>query len=283
VGDPATAAANSNPSDARLVMRNNDVIDNYIHDIGVDYMSAAAISAGFPLDMDIRNNEIFNVPYSGMHIGYGWDTRFPNTLRNMKIEHNFIHDFMGKGIYDGGAIYTLGNSGGSSDHYNLVARNYIRNQMNDYGALYPDQGSTFWHFDRNVIDLSETTTWQSGPARWTLGNSNRDVIFSDTYTTTERKVSNSPVCNVRRHSGIPGCRLARGGRRHYQPLRADAGVCGCTRIPCGTGNNPFAIVASFGGAAATGAASGRWEGSAGACDRAKSLYRLRQIRYCLHQ
>ncbi|MDF2836159.1 MAG: hypothetical protein K0Q63_1799, partial [Paenibacillus sp.] len=193
VGDPATAAANSNPSDARLVMRNNDVIDNYIHDIGVDYMSAAAISAGFPLDMDIRNNEIFNVPYSGMHIGYGWDTRFPNTLRNMKIEHNFIHDFMGKGIYDGGAIYTLGNSGGASDHYNLVARNYIRNQMNDYGALYPDQGSTFWHFDRNVIDLSETTTWQSGPPRWTLGNSNRDVIFSDTYTTTERKVSNSPV------------------------------------------------------------------------------------------
>lgn len=197
VGDPGTGRSNANPSDPGMQMRNNDVVNNYIHDIGVEYMSAAAISAGFPLDMDISSNEIFNIPYSGLHIGYGWMNRFPNILRNMRIEHNFIHDLLGKGIYDGGAIYTLGNSGGSPNQPNLIAYNYIRNQMNDYGALYPDEGSTFWQLDRNVIDLSETPFWRNGTARWSLGNSNQDITFSNNYTTTGRRVSNSPLANVR--------------------------------------------------------------------------------------
>ncbi|MDF2922261.1 MAG: hypothetical protein K0R57_1175 [Paenibacillaceae bacterium] len=196
VGDPYISAANANPTDPLMQMRNNDVLSNYIHDIGVDYMSAAAISAGFPLNMDISHNEIFNIPYSGLHIGYGWATRFPNVLRNMKVENNFIHDLMGKGIYDGGAIYTLGNSGGSEEQYNLIAENYIRNQMNDYGALYTDEGSTFWKLDRNVIDLTEAPFWRSGANRWGHGNTNQDIIFANTYTTTDRKTSNTPLGNV---------------------------------------------------------------------------------------
>lgn len=196
VGDPYTAAANANPTDPRMQMRNDDVLNNYIHDIGVDYMSAAAISAGFPLNMDISYNEIFNIPYSGLHIGYGWGNRFPNVLRNMKIEHNFIHDLLGKGIYDGGAIYTLGNSGGSADQYNLISENYIRNQMNDYGALYTDEGSTFWKLDRNVVDLTETPFWKNGGAKWALGNTNQDIVFTGNYTTTGLRISNNPLSNV---------------------------------------------------------------------------------------
>lgn len=196
IGDPYTSAANANPTDPLMQMRNNDVLNNYIHDVAVEYMSAAAISAGFPLDMDISYNEIFNIPYSGMHIGYGWATRFPNTLRNMKVEHNFIHDLMGKGIYDGGAIYTLGNSGGSADQYNLISKNYIRNQMNEYGALYTDEGSTYWQLDRNVVDLSETPMWKNGGAKWALGNTNQDVLFTGNYTTTGYRVSNNPYSNV---------------------------------------------------------------------------------------
>lgn len=196
VGDPYTSAANANPTDPRMQMRNNDVLNNYIHDIGVDYMSAAAISAGFPLDMDISHNEIFNIPYSGLHIGYGWANRFPNILRNMRVENNFVHDLMGNGIYDGGAIYTLGNSGGSADQYNLIAENYIKNQKNDYGPLYTDEGSTFWKLDRNVVDLIETPFWNSGTNRWSLGNSNQDIVFTNNYTTTDRRVSNSPLGNV---------------------------------------------------------------------------------------
>ncbi|MBD2847803.1 Ig-like domain-containing protein [Paenibacillus sp. IB182496] len=193
VGEPSVVASNANPEHPRMRMRSNDVVNNYVHDIGVDFMSAAAISAGFPENMRIQNNELFSIPYSGMHIGYGWDYEFDNVLRNTHIEHNFIHDLMGQGIYDGGGIYTLGSSGGDEGSYNTVSYNYIRNQMNDYGPLYPDQGSSYWKFSHNVIDVLESPYWNSGTARWTHGNSNRNVVFDNNYTTTANRNSNGAV------------------------------------------------------------------------------------------
>ena len=66
--------------------------------------------------------------------------------RNMHIEHNFIHELMGDGIYDGGAFYTLGNSGGTDDNPNTVMYNYVRNQLDLNAPLYSDEGTTYWDF-----------------------------------------------------------------------------------------------------------------------------------------
>lgn len=122
IGDPKTTPEYANPTDRRMMMKNCDVRNNYIHDIGVEYKSAAAVSVGFAADMDLSCNEIFHVPYSGFHIGYGWEKRFANVLKNMVISNNFIHDFLGEGIYDGGAIYILGNTSGEG--YNIATDNY---------------------------------------------------------------------------------------------------------------------------------------------------------------
>ena len=84
----------------------------------------------------------------------------PSLLPWITACFNFIHDYMGDGIYDGGAIYTLGNSNG--DGYNLIHDNYVRNQMNRTGVLYADEGSTYWKFLHNVVDVSETTKWSGG-------------------------------------------------------------------------------------------------------------------------
>ncbi|WP_248924432.1 Ig-like domain-containing protein [Paenibacillus hamazuiensis] len=176
-----------NPADGRLLMKNNDIVNNYIHDIGVEYRSAAAISAGFPVDMDISHNEIFNIPYSGIHIGYGWQWMATSAIRNMKIEHNFIHDLMGQGIYDGGAIYTLGGTGGTASSLNMISENYIKNQKNQSGALYPDEGSSFWSIERNIIDLSESTVWENNfVPRWLhiWTTSIHDLAVDGNYTTT---------------------------------------------------------------------------------------------------
>ncbi len=175
IGDPYTNVVdNYNPSDLRKMMKNNDVLNNYIHDIGVDYQSSAAISVGFADYMDMKYNEIFNIPYSGFHIGYGWAKRFENVQRNMHIEHNFIHDLMGDGIYDGGAFYTIGNSGGTAENPNTVMYNYVRNQMDLNAPLYSDEGTTYWDFAHNVIDLTETEKWHN----------NSDPRFMLVYVTT---------------------------------------------------------------------------------------------------
>ncbi len=191
IGDPYTNNPdNYNPEDIRKLMKNCDVENNYIHDIGVDYQSAAAVSVGFAADMDLSYNEIFNIPYSAFHIGYGWAKRFENVQRNMVIEHNFIHDLMGDGIYDGGAVYFNGNSGGSDENYNRVTENYIRNQMDLNAPLYADEGTTYWHWERNVVDLSESPLWHNNASpRWMLVYvpTIEHLKVNDIYTTTDNK------------------------------------------------------------------------------------------------
>ncbi|WP_168735616.1 Ig-like domain-containing protein [Cohnella fermenti] len=178
------------PSDPRKVLKNIDIENNYIHDIGVDYRSAAAIGLGFVADSDIRHNEIFNVPYDGITIGYGFGYVTTSALRNNKIQANFIHDLLGEQIYDGGAIYTLGGTGGTADHKNVISDNYVRNQMNRYGVIYNDEGSTYWQVEHNVIDQSETPVWDEiFPVSWAFVNgplTSHDITFDTNYTTTAR-------------------------------------------------------------------------------------------------
>lgn len=71
----------SNPKDGKYYISNNKISDNYIHNVAVDYKSAAAISAGFPKNTEISHNDIGEAPYSGFHIGFGW-SEFKN-LRNI--------------------------------------------------------------------------------------------------------------------------------------------------------------------------------------------------------
>lgn len=176
----------SSPDDPRLWMKNNDITDNYIHDIGIDFQSAAAVSAGFPVDMDISNNVMFSLPYSGTHVGYGWMTPFPSLLKGTKIEHNVIFDLMGRDVSDGGALYTNGGSGGSVAEPNLIASNYVRNQQGDSGVLYPDEGSSYWKFADNVIDLTESPLWHNSAPKWAHAwrSSIHDIRFDGNYTTT---------------------------------------------------------------------------------------------------
>lgn len=200
VGDPYTNDPdNYNPTDWRKMMKNNDILNNYIHDIAVDYMSAAAVSVGFADYMDMKYNEIFDIPYSAFHIGYGWAKRFENVQRNMHIEYNFVHDLMGDGIFDGGAFYFNGNSGGTEDNYNILANNYVRNQMDLNAPLYTDEGTTYWRFENNVVDLSESGKWHgNADPRWMLVYvpTIEHIHVKNIYTSTSNKSINQDAPDV---------------------------------------------------------------------------------------
>ncbi|MBP2114295.1 Ig-like domain-containing protein [Paenibacillus silagei] len=192
VGQPNSSDRNIyHPADHRLLMKNNDVLNNVIHDIGIDYKSASAVSAGYPVDMDISHNEMYNLPYSGTHVGYGWDKLFDAATRNVKIQDNLIYDLMGMGLRDGGAIYSLGPTGATAEDKNLVSGNYIRNQMDGNSALYTDEGSAYWKFEHNVIDLKDAPLWHSS-LRWAMAYvpTIHDVDFVNNYTTTDGYTNN---------------------------------------------------------------------------------------------
>lgn len=185
VGEPNSSdRENYNPTDIRKVLKNNDIVNNWIHDIGVDYKSASAISAGYPVDMDISHNEMYSLPYSGTHVGYGWAKAFDPVTKNVYIQNNLIYDLMGKGLRDGGAIYSLGTTGATPQNKNIVSGNYLRNQMDASGVLYTDEASAYWRFENNVIDLKDTPPWHAAK-RWALAwaTTLHDLDFNNNYTT----------------------------------------------------------------------------------------------------
>lgn len=184
------------------MLKNFQINNNYIHDIGVDYASSAAISIAFAANVTSVHNEIFNVPYSGYHIGYGWQTRRENILKNLYVANNFIHDYMGEDIYDGGAIYVLGNSSG--DGYNIIEQNYCKNQMNRTGVLYSDEGTTWTIFKNNVVDLSEVTKWYNNttPSWAWINAAARNVQFVGNYLTTDYFGKDGRISIVTEETGL---------------------------------------------------------------------------------
>ena len=59
--------------------------------------------------------------------------------------YNKIVDIEPDGMYDNGAIYTLGKTAGSAEIPGYhVKENYIKNQMNCQAPLYADNSSSWW-------------------------------------------------------------------------------------------------------------------------------------------
>ncbi|WP_158606902.1 Ig-like domain-containing protein [Paenibacillus ginsengarvi] len=170
-------------TDPRKLNRNNDVLNNLVYDVGVEYYSAAAISAGYPVDMDIKHNEIGDVPYSGLHIGYGWAASPSSNTRNVHIQNNLIYDVMQK-LNDGGGIYTLGTTGGSASEPGVISGNYLlRDHDVGQGAIYFDEGSNYWQAYDNVVETAPNFLHI-----WTT--TIRDIAVSRTYTNTPKLVNN---------------------------------------------------------------------------------------------
>ncbi len=186
-----------NPGDQRLVLKNNDIVNNYIHDAAVEYRGATAITNAFPMDIDISHNEIYNVPYSGISF-FGSVYAPVTTTKNARIENNFIHDLMGDGIFDGGAIYAFGVTGGTAENPNLISGNYIKNQMNRYAVIYMDQSSDYWKIEKNVVDLRQTPIWDDiYDTNWAFTNINtHDIRLDNNYTTTGYFWNKSTGANI---------------------------------------------------------------------------------------
>lgn len=173
-------------------IENINFTNNYIHGVAKDYHSASAISLGYPTKTVIKNNELCDGSYSGMHIGYGWTSEEECIISDVDIENNYIHDFLNSDLYDGGGIYTLGSTGGTEDNPNTIKGNYIKDIKGGYGPIYPDEGSSYWHVSDNVIDQKDYNSWyiehtgETVPAYWihNWSTTTRYITCDTNYSTT---------------------------------------------------------------------------------------------------
>lgn len=163
-----------NPIDPRKVLRNNDVVNNFFYGVGVEYRSAVAVFAAYPVDMDISHNEIANTPYSGITVGWGWGTS-DTSNRGTRIQNNYIHHVMQE-LVDGGGIYTLGSSWDM-----IISGNYIREQKHNFGSIYLDEGSSNIAVRDNVMENVQIPIFVNTEAR--------DITVQRTYADNFKKVN----------------------------------------------------------------------------------------------
>jgi chitodextrinase len=202
-----TGVIDAHPTDPRDITKNNTVDNNVVTNVADQYNGSVGILAGYTDHTVITHNKVYNLPYSGISVGWGWgltdaggDTNYPGnsgvpvwttptTSQNNVISDNQISDIM-KSQADGGAIYTLSaNPGG------VVSGNYISNIPSlAYGAIYQDEGSRYWTTTQNALcdvayqwllmnhgmDIAATDNFTSQPAFTTQANSTGDTITANT-------------------------------------------------------------------------------------------------------
>ncbi|QLQ40376.2 RICIN domain-containing protein [Micromonospora robiginosa] len=177
------------PSDSRMTNRDITVSNNRIHDLGIDYRGVSSVLPTYVTNATISHNEIYNMPYSGITIGYGWgandaggNTEYanrglynyqprystPTTASNTRVVGNHVHDVMQQ-MNDGGCIYTLGWNPNA-----LISENHCL-RTNGYFGVYFDEGSKYYTVTNNVF--ANTGTWATANywggenmGNWTLTN-----------------------------------------------------------------------------------------------------------------
>lgn len=91
---------------------------NVIHDVTNEDWGCVGIGAGYVADVTISDNEVSELNYSGICVGWGW-TPLNSGMRNNHIVRNHVHHFA-RMLYDAGGIYTLSYQPGSTIEDNLL-------------------------------------------------------------------------------------------------------------------------------------------------------------------
>jgi hypothetical protein len=173
----------------------NVVANNFVEHIGVEYHGAAGLWAGLTRHTVIRHNEIRDVPYDGISIGWAWDPANHGAGDN-KILNNWIGDHMTV-MADGGGIYSLG---AADDNYprSEYAYNVVQEQASNNGAaVYLDDGSRRIDVHHNALFDSNLYTFlakgQDHKAldNWWQNRFPRDILFVFATTNSTYYFSNN--------------------------------------------------------------------------------------------
>ncbi len=142
----------------------NQVENNKVIDCARDYMGACGIVLFFAENNTVRYNEISGLPYSGISVGWRWNSGNQSSKNNL-ISNNLIHHVMTY-LADGGGIYTLGNQPGT-----IFRENFIHNipyHKDAYGSgnqgFFFDEGSSGFLVESNVVAESPGGAYRTNVA-----------------------------------------------------------------------------------------------------------------------
>ena len=127
----------------------NTVKNTTVADCGKQFYGAVGIWCGLTAETTIEGNEIHNLTYSGISIGWMWSPE-PTPCRENSIEGNHIHHIM-QILSDGGGIYMLGLQPGSKILKNRIHDVKINAGRAESNGMFLDEGTTDVVVAKNVI------------------------------------------------------------------------------------------------------------------------------------
>ena len=195
------------PGDGRMLNRDITFSNNLVHDVAIDYRSHVGLLMTYTADSTMSHNEVYNMPYTGISIGYGWGANdaggsqdyidrglynyqprytTATVARNYTVAANYVHDVM-RQMTDGAAFYSLSALPGTT-----VNQNYFRN-TNGWLGLYFDEGSRYLSAANNVFE--NIGQWAYGQL-WPNNNTGNLTLTNNWTTSTNTNITSGSRGNT---------------------------------------------------------------------------------------
>lgn len=148
------------PRSHPLTATDNTVDNCFIHDLNHVFHGSVGVWLGVASYTRVTRNEICDLDYSGISVGWDWSSKSPPVGQANLIEGNHIHHLGHGELSDMAGIYTLGRQPGT------ILRNNVIHDVNDYlyggWGLYNDQGSSEFLMEKNVVyDTNDESYFQN--------------------------------------------------------------------------------------------------------------------------
>ena len=170
--------------DPTYAQKNLVISDNVLEKMSRAYLGGVGILVGYAEGLIVDHNDISDVGYSGISVGWGWGEA--NKMARYTVTNNILDDVMNNYLFDGSGLYTLGTFSG--DDTNLISGNYL-DGGNGYSGLYFDEKSNHYDAKYNAIMKGDYGDWFLLMHDLDYGHHNINV--TDNYVQTNNKKINS--------------------------------------------------------------------------------------------
>ncbi len=195
------------PSDPAMTLRDITIDNNLVTDVAKDYKEMSGILSTYVDHAVIAHNEVSNLAYDGIDIGWGWGANdaggspdyqnrglyayqpvytTPTTLKDTEVTDNLIHGVK-KVFHDGGSLYNLSANPGA-----VFSGNYIYDTRHTVG-LYLDEGSRYVTEKNNVVQ--DCGVWVFTNSYGTINNTSDNVLEHNWYNSGITQTPNASQHN----------------------------------------------------------------------------------------